>query len=106
MPLVSFYTTWKQENPWGFFLFSGVQKVTSGMKWSMSVIDLIIVASAMTFEFVRGDYALFLDDTLQPVSRVIKGNQTGEHMLLRIDYRPQNHLFGIIYQMKQNSSRI
>ena len=54
------------------------------MKWSMPVVDLTIAPSTMTFEFVKSNYGAILDNILQPVSKVIKGNQTGEHIIFRM----------------------
>ena len=34
MPLVSFYPPWKREKIFGFLMFSGVIKVTTGIKWA------------------------------------------------------------------------
>ena len=65
------------------------------MKWSMPVVDLTIAPNTMTFEFVKSNYAAILDNILQLVSKVIKGNQTGEHNIQNANLS-QSHIFGII----------
>ena len=60
MPLISFYTPWKNQKTKGFLIFSGGIERDRGMKWVKNRRDIFTIFS-LTLLFMISDYLSYIE---------------------------------------------